>query len=173
VLSGVLLSIGCPAPYLSHSMQLPSFVVPEVSFHISYTTAASKYVPDYYFSRAVVITSKNRARLASYHSSLIPVPMRRLQIEDDSSLSLIERVGGDIPPYDILSHTWGDNEDEVTFKDITKGRGKEKVGYQKIEFCMLHTRYKNLRHFWVDTYYIRNVAQLMMPHKSGGCCRQK
>jgi hypothetical protein len=75
--------------------------------------------------------------------------MRLLQIEEDNRL--IERVGGDIPPYVILSHTWGDDEDEVTFKDMKKGRGKDKVGYQKIEFCMLQTLYKELRHFWVDT----------------------
>ena len=35
-----------------------------------------------------------------------------------------------IPPYAILSHTWGD--DEVLFKDLTDGTGNKKAGYDKI-----------------------------------------
>jgi hypothetical protein len=150
VSSGVLLTIGCSAHGLSRSMQLPSFVVPEVSFHVLHDTCQQVYSNSLVL-RAVGFTSKIGVRLASCHSALITVRMRLLQIEEDSSLSLIERVGGDIPPYVILSHTWGDDGDEVTFKDMKKSRGKDKVGYQKIEFCMLQTLYKDLRHFWVDT----------------------
>jgi len=43
-----------------------------------------------------------------------------------SALSSI--MGKDIPPsmYAILSHTWGTDNEEVTFKDILKGKGKSK-----------------------------------------------
>ena len=29
----------------------------------------------------------------------------------------------------MLSHTWGDHDDEVNFKDLTEGSGRTKVGY--------------------------------------------
>ncbi|KAH8595435.1 hypothetical protein B0O99DRAFT_622899 [Bisporella sp. PMI_857] len=41
-----------------------------------------------------------------------------LQYNNDSEFSLTEFVD-DIPPYSILSHTWG--PEEVTFGDITDG----------------------------------------------------
>jgi hypothetical protein len=45
-------------------------------------------------------------------------------------------VGNDIlSPYATLSHTWGEDEDEVTFKDLQTGAGKNKAGYKKIQFC--------------------------------------
>jgi hypothetical protein len=40
--------------------------------------------------------------------------MRLLRIRD---LSLAEFVGNDIPRYAILSHTWGADYEEVTFKE--------------------------------------------------------
>ena len=40
-----------------------------------------------------------------------------------------------IPPYAILSHTWGADDEEVTFDDLENGRGKSKAGYAKIQFC--------------------------------------
>lgn len=39
----------------------------------------------------------------------------------------------EVPPYAILSHTWRD--DEVTLKDMVKGRAKSKKGFQKILYC--------------------------------------
>lgn len=46
--------------------------------------------------------------------------MRLLQYNNDSEFNLTEFVD-DIPPYAILSHTWG--PEEVTFGDITDGNG--------------------------------------------------
>jgi hypothetical protein len=40
-----------------------------------------------------------------------------------------------IPPYAILSHTWGDESQEVTFNDMVNGFGDRKDGYEKIQFC--------------------------------------
>ena len=54
-----------------------------------------------------------------------------------------------IPKYTILSHTW-ENE-EVTFKDLTDGTGKNKLGYTKIQFCGNETANDKLQYFWVDT----------------------
>jgi hypothetical protein len=76
--------------------------------------------------------------------------MRLLQMKGDD-FSLIEHVGSNIPPYAILSHTWGADEEEVTFKDISDGTGKSKVGYHKIRFCGEQAARNGLPYFWVDT----------------------
>jgi hypothetical protein len=58
---------------------------------------------------------------------------------------------GNIPLYAILSHTWGADEDEVTFSDLKTGSGKSKAGYDKIEFCGQQASKDGLQYFWVDT----------------------
>ena len=44
-------------------------------------------------------------------------------------------VGDKIPEYAILSHTWGADTEEVTYRDLMNGTGKNKAGYKKIRFC--------------------------------------
>ena len=61
--------------------------------------------------------------------------MRLLKFDSCGELSLTENLIEGIPSYAILSHTWGDDDQEVTFKDFTEGSGKSKAGYQKIRFC--------------------------------------
>ena len=56
-----------------------------------------------------------------------------------------------IPAYAILSHTWGEDEDEVNFDDIKQESGKAKKGYAKIKFCRDQAARDGLRYFWVDT----------------------
>lgn len=77
--------------------------------------------------------------------------MRLLQLQDDGEFSLAEFFGDSIPPYAILSHTWGADADEVTFKDIAEGTGKNKAGYRKLSFCGRQAARDNLQYFWVDT----------------------
>ncbi|KAK7191113.1 HET and Ankyrin domain-containing protein [Paraphaeosphaeria sporulosa] len=77
--------------------------------------------------------------------------MRLLQLQSDDDFSLIERIGNDIPPYAILSHTWGADEEEVTFKDLVEGTGKRKAGYRKLAFCGRQAKTDGLQYFWVDT----------------------
>lgn len=81
---------------------------------------------------------------------MLIVVMRLLQLEG-GQLSLTEFVGSDIPQYAILSHTWGADGDEFTFKDLMEGTGRSKAGYQKIIFCEKQARTDGLRFFWVDT----------------------
>ena len=67
-------------------------------------------------------------------------------------------VGNDIiPPYAILSHTWGADTTEVTFEDLRNGTGKEKPGYEKIRFCGEQARQDGLQYFWVDTCCINKA----------------
>jgi len=77
--------------------------------------------------------------------------MRLLQLENDGEFSLVEYFGEDIPRYAILSHTWGVDKDEVTFRDLTEGLGKSKAGYQKLVFCAKQATDDGLQFFWVDT----------------------
>ena len=77
--------------------------------------------------------------------------MRLLQLGDSGEFSLVEFFGNNIPPYAILSHTWGEDDEEVTFKDIVKGKGKSKAGNRKIRFCGKQAANDGLQFFWVDT----------------------
>ena len=76
--------------------------------------------------------------------------MRLLRKENDE-IVMTEFVRNDVPPYAILSHTWGADDEEVTFKDLTEGTGKNKAGYDKIEFCGKQAASDGLQYFWVDT----------------------
>lgn len=74
--------------------------------------------------------------------------MRLLHFNNDGESSLTQFFD-DIPPYAILSHTWG--LEEVTFKDMMEGDGKRKAGFDKIRFCGEQARRDGLQYFWVDT----------------------
>ncbi|KAH6698203.1 hypothetical protein BKA61DRAFT_530771 [Leptodontidium sp. MPI-SDFR-AT-0119] len=56
-----------------------------------------------------------------------------------------------IPRYAILSHTWGPDNEEVTFEDMINGTGEDKLGYEKIRFCGEQARKDGLLYFWIDT----------------------
>ncbi|KAK9334343.1 heterokaryon incompatibility protein-domain-containing protein [Lipomyces starkeyi] len=63
--------------------------------------------------------------------------MRLLSFDDEGGLRLTE-LCGEIPPYVILSHTWGNDSDEVTYRD-------------KIQFCGKQALKDGYTYFWVDT----------------------
>lgn len=77
--------------------------------------------------------------------------MRLLYFDELGILCLAEFFGSDLPLYAILSHTWGADSDEVTYKDVIEGTGTTKFGYDKIKFCGEQARRDGLRYFWVDT----------------------
>ncbi|KAK0259493.1 hypothetical protein LTS09_005844 [Friedmanniomyces endolithicus] len=86
--------------------------------------------------------------------------MRLLRLSDHGGLSLTKHDDDKLPPYAILSHTWGDEDDEVTFDDLSRddcGRGK--AGYDaKLLFCGRQARKDDLLGFWVDTCCIRKES---------------
>jgi hypothetical protein len=88
--------------------------------------------------------------------------MRLLQLDQHGQLSLTKDLVSNIPPYAILSHTWGDDDDEVIFDDLEKGLGKSKFGYTKLQFCGNQARKDKIDYFWVDTCCINkaNHAEL-------------
>ena len=90
--------------------------------------------------------------------------MRLLHSKNDGTISLTDDIIEDIPAYAILSHTWGRDCEEVTFKDIQDNpeQARSKAGYRKIEFCGKQAASDNLEYFWVDTCCIdkSNNAEL-------------
>jgi hypothetical protein len=77
--------------------------------------------------------------------------MRLIELKSSGELSLTKNYTEDIPRYAILSHTWGGDDDEVTFAEFITGAGLSKVGYGKIEFCRKQAAKDGLQYFWVDT----------------------
>ena len=66
---------------------------------------------------------------------------------------LVERYDG-VLEYAILSHTWGDAKDEVSFRDIqpeTLQRARGKPGFAKISFAAEQAVHDGLEYVWVDT----------------------
>ena len=80
--------------------------------------------------------------------------MRLLKRNHTDEFSLTKDLvgGGDmIPRYAILSHTWGVDTEEVSFKDMIDGTCISKPGYDKIRFCGEQAGRDDLQYFWIDT----------------------
>ncbi|KAF2682033.1 HET-domain-containing protein [Lentithecium fluviatile CBS 122367] len=75
--------------------------------------------------------------------------MRLLYFDSSGRLSSTDFSQKEIPPYAILSHTWGDAE--FLFEDLANNTGKSKAGYKKIMFCGEQAASDQLHYFWVDT----------------------
>ena len=88
--------------------------------------------------------------------------MRLLEIKNSGPFSLTEDLIDDIPPYAILSHTWGKEDEEVSLNDLATDAGGGKIGYRKLEYCGEQARSDKLQYFWVDTCCIdkTNHAEL-------------
>jgi hypothetical protein len=85
--------------------------------------------------------------------------MRLLLRSETGKFSFTKEFGGDdvIPHYAILSHTWGPDNEEVTFEDLAKGIGENKHGYKKIQFCGEQAWKDGLQYFWIDTCCINKA----------------
>ncbi|RYO96410.1 hypothetical protein DL765_011600 [Monosporascus sp. GIB2] len=59
-------------------------------------------------------------------------------------------IGDGVPPYAILSHTWGKCEEELSFRDIQTGNIK-KAGKIKLKGCCEQAKKDNLGYAWIDT----------------------
>ena len=88
--------------------------------------------------------------------------MRLLKVNEHGSFEIEQFSSPFIPPYAILSHTWGKDDEEVTFEDIANGTGEDKPGYEKIRFCGEQACQNGLQYFWIDTCCInkREDAEL-------------
>jgi len=76
--------------------------------------------------------------------------MRLLEYGPDGEFAMPENLpDNEHREYAILSHRW--ESEEVTFKDLEYGAGKNKAGFKKILFCAEQAVRDGLRYFWVDT----------------------
>jgi hypothetical protein len=98
--------------------------------------------------------------------------------EEIEFFSLVQVEGKDIPPYAILSHTWGADDEELNFSDVSKAGGiyrlernnvhtllhdpspaarqaiakvKAKRAYGKVLFCWHQAAREGLVYFWIDS----------------------
>jgi hypothetical protein len=64
-----------------------------------------------------------------------------------------------IPPYVILSHTWDQPEEEVTYQDLEDiERAQDKEGFRKIEGCCAQARRDGFDWIWIDTCCINKES---------------
>ncbi|KAH9876213.1 hypothetical protein J1614_004092, partial [Plenodomus biglobosus] len=90
--------------------------------------------------------------------------MRLLYTTSDGGLGLTKDIirKDEIPPYAILSHTWG--EQEVVFDDLKSLDSKIDInamrgsGWEKIRFCAQQAKRDRLEYFWVDTCCINRES---------------
>ncbi|RYP49226.1 hypothetical protein DL769_011102 [Monosporascus sp. CRB-8-3] len=67
------------------------------------------------------------------------------------------------PPYAILSHTWGDDREELTFRDVEEGRvDKPGIGSVKFQGSCLQAEKDDIGYVWIDTCCIdkTNLVEL-------------
>jgi hypothetical protein len=87
--------------------------------------------------------------------------MRLLTLQGDGGVGMTSQLlEDDISQhcYVILSHTWGEDCDEVTFEDMLGGSGQDKAGYDKIRFCAEQAARDGFQYFWVDTCCIKKSS---------------
>ncbi|KAM0803824.1 heterokaryon incompatibility protein-domain-containing protein [Usnea florida] len=72
-----------------------------------------------------------------------------MRLLDTTTIELSEFFDADIPPYAILSHTWGKNE--VTFQDLDCVRSKGPQAYSKIAACCAKAASHGVKWVWIDT----------------------
>jgi len=85
--------------------------------------------------------------------------MRLLERQNACEYRLTDNlIDRDIPRYAILSHTWGRDTEEVDFEDMMAGSGRNKTGYNKIEFCGERAAGDDLKYFWVDSCCIKKSS---------------
>ncbi|KAI9662986.1 MAG: hypothetical protein M1821_008033 [Bathelium mastoideum] len=85
--------------------------------------------------------------------------MRLLELLPNGDIRLARHLKHDAnPPYAILSHTWGEESEEVTFEEMDKGSGRHKAGYEKIKFCGEQAARDGLQYFWVDSCCIKKSS---------------
>jgi hypothetical protein len=79
-----------------------------------------------------------------------------MRLLDTKTLELHEFFGANIPPYAILSHTWG--QDEVSLQEMQSRNAESKAGYDKILRCCEMAAAAGFHYAWVDTCCIDKTS---------------
>ncbi|KAL4892131.1 heterokaryon incompatibility protein-domain-containing protein [Aspergillus ambiguus] len=73
-----------------------------------------------------------------------------MRLLNTTTLALVDIAPNKIPPYAILSHTWG--EGEVVFEDFRYLKGESKPAWtKKIKKCCVQALKEGLEYVWIDT----------------------
>jgi hypothetical protein len=75
-----------------------------------------------------------------------------------STITLRSFPPKNIPPYAILSHTWGAEEDEVTLQELGQPSAEKKSGYDKIVGACKQVLKDGLDYIWIDTCCIDKTS---------------
>ncbi|KAK4222469.1 hypothetical protein QBC38DRAFT_489799 [Podospora fimiseda] len=90
-----------------------------------------------------------------------------MRLLDTTTLRLVHRREGDVPPYAILSHTWGGDDDEVSFTDIQELSSSndavdhlvtKKPGFAKIRDSARLAKSEGYSYIWIDTCCIDKTS---------------
>jgi ankyrin repeat protein len=92
------------------------------------------------------------------HICVLSFDMRLLQFDEHGEPSLVEFVSTNLPRYAVLSHTWGEDAQEVTYQDIENGKGRQKYGWHKLQFCRDRAKHDGLQYSWIDTCCINKSS---------------
>jgi hypothetical protein len=84
-----------------------------------------------------------------------------MRLVNSTTLKLKEFLDNDIPPYAILSHTWG--AEEISYQDACdacdpKSSVWRKKGFAKIRGCCAQARVVELEWVWIDTCCIDKTS---------------
>jgi hypothetical protein len=91
--------------------------------------------------------------------------MRLLEVLSNGDFCLTENfLDNAVPPYAILSHTWEQEDQEVTFKNMIEGSGYGKAGFKKIKFCGEQAKCDGLQYVWVDSCCINKGVPVEVSH---------
>lgn len=77
-----------------------------------------------------------------------------MRLLDTSTINLHDFIGDKVPPYAILSHTWG--EEEVSHQGLSGARNTK--GFQKILQCCSRAKLDGYEYVWIDTCCIDKTS---------------
>ncbi|PYH59420.1 HET-domain-containing protein [Aspergillus niger CBS 101883] len=77
-------------------------------------------------------------------------------LSDTQDFVIQEFLDYELPPYAILSHTWG--KEEFTYQEVNTASAKEKSGFEKITQCCSIARADGYKYIWIDTCCIDKTS---------------
>ncbi|EHK16130.1 uncharacterized protein TRIVIDRAFT_130613, partial [Trichoderma virens Gv29-8] len=86
-----------------------------------------------------------------------------MRLINTNTFKLEEFSEGSIPPYAILSHTWGKDSEELSFREMENGKiGTLDPGITKLQGCCQQAVKDGLGYAWIDTCCIdkTNLVEL-------------
>ncbi|PNP39849.1 hypothetical protein TGAMA5MH_08114 [Trichoderma gamsii] len=85
-----------------------------------------------------------------------------MRLIDTETFALRVFSDDEIPPYAILSHTWGPDSEELLLSDVQKGISKipgkqESLGLTKFRKCCGQAKADKFDYAWIDTCCINKT----------------